>query len=197
MGRLARLFGRRADDGAPPPLPELHASGEEGWYDCAFAVERAWVTGDGDRALRAAATHGGERVALDVVVGREWTRVDFGPDVPVSGWRGVVRLRSAGPESDRFVAALDRLYGAGRAPGAMAPEVAFTGISLQGDPRALTVAPAKIKLFFEPDGEPDDEEYQARYAEAYLDVDLAARRLELNEKDEDYRGALVRALAGG
>ena len=79
----------------------------------------------------------------------------------------------------------------------MAPEVAFTGISLQGDPRALTVAPAKIKLFFEPDGEPDDEEYQARYAEAYLDVDLVARRLELNEKDEDYRGALVRALAGG
>lgn len=43
----------------------------------------------------------------------------------------------------------------------------------------------KIKLFFESDDE-------SRYAELYLNIDLPATRLELAERDPDYRGPIVR-----
>jgi hypothetical protein len=45
----------------------------------------------------------------------------------------------------------------------------------------------KIKLFFES----DDED---RYGELFTNVELAARRLEVREKDEGYRLPVVRAL---
>jgi len=69
----------------------------------------------------------------------------------------------------------------------MARETQFTGISLEGDPRDLAKGPVKIKLFFESGGQDD-------YAELFTNIELAARRLEVREKDEEYRKPVVRAL---
>ena len=69
----------------------------------------------------------------------------------------------------------------------MRAEAVFTGISLQGDPRNLGEGEVKIKLFYDSDSED-------RYAEFFTDIDLASRKLSLNEKDEDYRGPVVRAF---
>jgi len=69
----------------------------------------------------------------------------------------------------------------------MAIETLFTGISLEGDPRDLTSGRVGIKLFFE-SGE------QVDYAELYTNIELAARRLEVHEKDEAYRLPVVKAL---
>jgi hypothetical protein len=46
-----------------------------------------------------------------------------------------------------------------------------------------------MKLFLEPSGDND-------YAELYTNVALAARRLEVHEKDAGYRMPIVRALCG-
>jgi hypothetical protein len=54
----------------------------------------------------------------------------------------------------------------------------------------------KLKLFYEPAGA-TDEEYDEGYAEVYLNIDVAARKIELAEKDEEYRAPLVRALGAG
>ncbi len=89
--------------------------------------------------------------------------------------------------------ALGALYGVGADTAVMAPQVVFTAISLEGDPRALRRGPVKLKLFYEPEGATDDE-HDAQYAEVYLNIDLRGRRLELAEKDEEYRAPLVRAL---
>ena len=70
----------------------------------------------------------------------------------------------------------------------MRSETRFAGISLSGDPNRLDQGPIQIKLFFEPDD-------QARYAEAYANIDLQARNFEFAEKDVDYRAPLVRAFA--
>jgi hypothetical protein len=69
----------------------------------------------------------------------------------------------------------------------MAKEVRFTAIALEGDPRDLGKGPTRIKLFFEPEEEDG-------YAEVFTNVDLAARRLEVREKDPEYRLPLVKAL---
>lgn len=81
----------------------------------------------------------------------------------------------------------DELYGTKLTPKTMATETCFTGISLGGDPRDLTKGPVKIKLFFESEEEDD-------YAELYTNIELAAHRLEVHEKDEGYRLPVIRAL---
>jgi len=101
---------------------------------------------------------------------------------------GVITLESTGPDSDAFVTALDAIYGTRLAPAAMRHSIRCAAIALQGDPTALSDGITKIKIFFEPEDE-------SRYAEAYLDFDLANRRMHLNEKDPEYRAPLVRALS--
>ena len=63
----------------------------------------------------------------------------------------------------------------------------FAAIALAGHPPAVAGEPVKIKLFFEAD-------FDERYAEVYLNIDLTRSRVELHEKDPDYRRPLVRAL---
>jgi hypothetical protein len=58
---------------------------------------------------------------------------------------------------------------------------------LDGDPRLAREQDVRVKLFFFE----DDEE---RYAEAYLNIAGSGRRLEFNEKDEEYRHNIVLAL---
>jgi hypothetical protein len=189
---FSRLFGGR---GGESPLPELTSDSEEGWYDCVFAVEREERAPGGGRVLQAAALHAGERVALEAVLDADWKPVTLSEDPPIAGFRGEVWLRRPGVDGDALLRGLDALYDAGVGAGAMAAEVAFTAISLEGDPRAPDDGPVKLKLFYEPQGL-REEDYEDWYAEAYLNLDLAARRLWLAEKDEDYRAPLVRALAG-
>ena len=58
-----------------------------------------------------------------------------------------------------------------------------------GNPSDLDAGPTKIKLFFESEAED-------RYAEVFLNIDVRARSIELNEKDPDYRRPVVSALSG-
>jgi hypothetical protein len=102
-------------------------------------------------------------------------------------YRGTVTYRSTGPESDSFLQVLDELYGTKLSPKAMGGETRFAAISLEGDPRDLDKGPVKIKLFYEGAGQDD-------YAELYTNIELAARRLEVREKDEEYRLPVVKAL---
>ncbi len=66
----------------------------------------------------------------------------------------------------------------------------FTGITLAGDPRELSSVPVKIKLFVES----EDED---RYTELYTNIDVQGRRLEIKEKDPDYRDPVMRAIGIG
>ncbi len=70
----------------------------------------------------------------------------------------------------------------------MRAETVFSGFSLQGDPEDLAGGVTKIKLFFEPDSED-------RYAELYTDIDIAEGVLRINEKDPEYRTAIINALS--
>jgi hypothetical protein len=172
---------------SPPVLsapPEVTSESEEGFHDLIlFIVDHARLDG-GEHSLRAAGVHGRERLAIEVVLGNAWRQVSFGGGI--TGWQGKVTYRSIGRESDALLRVLDELYGTKLKPPAMARTISFSGISLGGDPRDLAKAPLHMKLFYEAAG--DD------YAELYTNIDIATRRLEIHEKDEGYRSAIVRAL---
>lgn len=168
-------------------LPEITAESEEGFVDLVFRVQDHRPLADGSQSLRAQGLHKGREVGFEVVLGPTWKKRNLGKDVPFQVGSGTVAYRSVGPESDAFLQVLDQLYGTKPKPRTMAAEAPFAGISLEGDPGELAGGPVKIKLFFEKGGED-------RYAEFFTNIDLAARRLELREKDEGYRRQVLQAL---
>jgi hypothetical protein len=201
MGIFSFLFGRRSKQPAPSlhpgalvqrskalaAPPEVTSEEEEGFHDLVFYIQQHRRLPDGSQSLHALAAHRMRQLGLEVVLGPTWQTGSLGKDLPLVTFRGFITYRSTGSDSDEFVQLLDELYGTKTCPTAMSRETKFTGISLEGDPRDLAKGPVKIKLFFEPD-EPDD------YAELYTNIDLAARRLEVREKDADYRLPVVKAL---
>jgi hypothetical protein len=178
MSILSRFFG----DSAPPePTLELSDGSEEGWANCAF--EAHWR----GHTVRARAKYNEAVVGFDVDWPRAWQPVDFGPDVPITGFRSRLTIRSCGSASDRFIAALADRYELTDGVAPMMPAVSCTGITLDGDPRLAREQDVLVKLFFFE----DDEE---RYSECYLNIVDSGRRLEIDEKDEDYRRFILAAL---
>jgi hypothetical protein len=167
--------------------PEITSASEEGFHDLILYIQEHKRPADGTQTLRSSGTHEGRQLGLEVILGATWKTGSLGKDVPLATYRGTVTYRSTGPESDAFLQVLDELYGTKLTPKAMATETRFTAISLGGDPRDLGKESVKIKLFFESSGQDD-------YAELYTNIELAAHKLEIREKDESYRSAVVRAL---
>lgn len=168
-------------------LPEVTSASEEGYHDLILSIQEHSRQSDGTQIIRAAGTHKGRHLGLEIILGSSWTAGSLGEGIPLVTYRGTLTYRSTGVEGDAFLQVLDELYGTKVNPKAMSKETQFTGISLEGDPRDLAKGPVKIKLFFESGG-PDD------YAELFTDIELTEHRLEVSEKDESYRLPLVRAL---
>ncbi len=166
--------------------PEILSESEEGCADLVLAiVANRSIPGPG-RCFDVHATHEGELVGLRVELSAEWRRGKIG-EIP--SFSGIVTYRSLGDLSDRFVSLLDRLYGTGLSPSRMSDAVSFTALTLGDDPGTMDSSVVHTKLFFER----DDEE---RYAELYTNVDLPRGVVQILEKDEGYRRAIIQALAG-
>lgn len=201
MGIFSFLLGGCSKQPTPPaqptaqiqpskPLtapPEVTSEEEEGFHDLVFFIQEHKRLPDGSQSIRGSGTHKGRPVGFEVVLGPSWKTGSLGKDIPLETFRGIVSYRSTGADSDAFVQVLDELYGAKVSPRAMGREIQFTGISLQGDPRDLNKGLVKIKLFFESDKQDD-------YAELFTNIELGTRRLEVHEKDVEYRSPVIRAL---
>jgi hypothetical protein len=170
-------------------FPEITADSEEGFVDLTFRIHGHKPLPDGSQSIRAAGVYKGRKLVYDVILGPTWKSGKLNTNVPIKISQGVVTYRRVGPESDAFLQVLDELYGSRLSPRAMAADTPFTAISLEGDPGDLASGPTKIKLFYETGGED-------RYAELFTNIDLAARKLEFHEKDQEYRKKVVQALQG-
>jgi hypothetical protein len=183
MGFWSSLFGRsRAADEPPAPIEITSSLEDDGFVDLTFALERRSA-----REFVAHGTHRGTAVAFSVELGRAWDSSDAGG---ITLMRGRAVLRSVGARSDAFVRALAGLYGIDEPGASMLAAVEVEAVALGGDPQRLDEGSVRLKLFFNSDGDASE----ALYAEAYLNLDLAAGRLDFNEKDHDYRRPLLGAL---
>ena len=168
--------------------PQIMAKAADGFVDLSFALEsRKQGPRVGERLVAIGADKD-RPVAFTIVIEPGWKDVKLaGLDIPTH--QGSIVIESLGEASDALVQAIDRLYATGIGAKTMQSATRFSGISLGGDPSRLDVGPAKIKLFFE-------SEVSGRYAELFLNIDVQAKSIELNEKDEDYRRPVVLALSG-
>ncbi len=166
--------------------PEVTAELDEGFQDLVFWLEEHEEQDNGTHRIRAAGTHKGKKVSFEILLSPKWTS---GMTSPITAHTGTVTYRTIGTDSDAFLSALDQLYETKLSPKTMTKEVEFNAVSLEGHPGELEKGPVKIKLFFEPEN-PDD------YLELYTNIDLQACRVEVREKDMEYRPAVIKALQG-
>lgn len=171
----------------PGSVPEIASATEEDFHDLVFNVEKVATAGDHSQEITAVGVHKGQPVRFQAVLSPTW---EEGHLADRATYRGMVTIRSLGTESDALVKVIDGLYRAKVNATTMARAVPFGAISLKGNPSRLAAGEVDIKLFFESKSE-------ARYAELYLNIDLPKNRVELREKDEEYRAPVVRALSLG
>lgn len=177
---------QKADPKAP--IPEITAELKKGeGIDLVFGFQQQDLAADGSRLFEAHGKHKGVDVGLIVALGAKWVTVTPDPKQQFAFHTGSVEYRTLGAQSDALLAALDELYGTKLGPLPMRAATKFAGASLQGDPDHLAGGELRLKLTFE-STEP------AAQAELYTNIDLAAHRLRICEKDESYRAAIIKAL---
>lgn len=172
--------------------PVLDQFSEEGFVDCVFRIVERSESVKSYR-LRLQATYSGEVVGMDVEVAKN---IQSGFDAEMNLKKenvyrqGVVFIRT-GPESDRLINALAKLYGVQDTKRQMRLEETFTAIALHQEPLQMEQQLVKIKIFGR-DGEPFDEQ---AYYESFLNLDLKEGIVFWNEKDPDYRKPLIQGLS--
>jgi hypothetical protein len=134
--------------------------------------------------LDVAGVYQGKTVAFRILILPTWTEKTD----PIPIYWGHAALLSSGASSDSLVEIIDSIYGTKLAAKKFKQQISVEAVCLQGDPTHLDSDPIKLKLFF-------DSGDDAKYAEIYLNIDLAQERASLNEKDPEYRKNIVRALS--
>jgi hypothetical protein len=182
--------GNRQPEHTPVPpaskLAEIASEPDEGFGgDLIFQLEDYKLLPDGSQSLRAAGLHKGQEVRFEVMLNPSWKKASIADKIPIE--TGTLTYRRVSPESDAFLRVLDEIYHTNLKSREMAAETKFTAASLQGDPGNLANGEVKLKLFYETG-------VDHQYAELYTNIDLAARKLEVREKDEGYRRQVIQAL---
>jgi hypothetical protein len=182
MGLLASIFG-----GAKSNAQQVRSVGEDGFVDLDFPLESHARNSSGGVTLRARGILDKRPVGFSIEIHAAWKESPLEGGGAIMYW-GKVTIRSIGPASDNFVAALARLYGFPVPGKGMLPAIDVEAVGLNSDPRRLETEPVHMKLFFNSDSSED------RYAEVFQNTNLPAKLLQFHEKDEGYRQPLVRAL---
>jgi hypothetical protein len=171
--------------------PILEQFSEEGFVDCVFKISDLVETSEFFN-FHISASSDATVVGMDVVVRKD---IQSGFDAEMNLVKnhvyreGVTFIRS-GIESDKLIARIASLYGLSHARGEMISKETFTAIALHQGQIDLRTEPIKIKIFGR-DGESFD---QDAYYESFFNVDLVNGFVNWNEKDQEYRKPLIRAL---
>lgn len=183
---------RRKIDCNQSGAPVLEQFSEEGFIDCVLRITDLRESED-YFSFHLAATSVGTLLGFDVAV-----RKDIKPGLDADlklirenvVYQGVQFLRS-GVESDALLARLSHLYGMDPVNPTMAAKETFTAIALHKDSFDIRAEPVKIKIF----GRDADPFIEENYYESFFNLDLAQGFVFWNEKDQDYRAALIRGLS--
>jgi hypothetical protein len=178
----------KSDDQGNPIISQYS---EEGFVDCVFKIVELDET-DATYRFRLIGSYKGEIVGMGVTVVKG---IQAGMDSKMNlindhvYRKGVVFSRT-GPESDRLIGALSSMYGAKGTTGQMVQMETFTAIALHQGAIDMTKEPIKLKIFGH-DGPTDREDH---YNESFFNLDLKNKLVFWNEKDQEYRKPLLRAL---
>jgi hypothetical protein len=175
---------------APDPegLTDIDVSEPGGFVDLRLTIRSVERTANGEMAIEAYGLDHGKIVGIGAGLPAEMVagKIDSGGS-RIEFVKGIT-LRSLGEASDGLMVTMAHLYHVSNAPQRARSSVIATAAILQRTPRSGPLANLQSKLFF-------NDSDEKRYAELYLNLDLATNTLELFEKDPDYRVDVIKALA--
>lgn len=172
--------------------PVLNQYSEEGFVDCVFRVAERNDTPT-HYVLKLRAVYKGEIVGFTAKIVRN---IQAGLDSNANLindhiYRNGVVFSRSGVESDRLISVLASLYDGKDARLKMKQQESFTAIALHQGEFDMKNQAVKLKLFGR-DAEPIDD---SKYNESFFNIDLKTGLVFWNEKDQEYRFPLIRALA--
>ena len=173
-------------------LPILDQFSEEGFIDCVFKITDL-EEGEDSYSFNLRASYSGTDVGLRAEVVRG-VQGGFDSDMSLVQehvCRNGVRIFRTGPESDALLSVLAGLYGFGDVALRMVEEETYTGIALHQGEVDMKSDPVKIKIF----GKDQDGDSADDYYETFFNLDLKNGFVFWNEKDQEYREPLIRALS--
>jgi hypothetical protein len=157
-----------------------------GFVDLTFSLSSIEKK-DSGFSLHISSAFGNQIAGFNVYIPDNAKKTGFGHGMIIS---------SAGMESDNFLKLLARFYHVNISSDAKfckADTIAFVDLKqMMKDKDAVNLLGHDLKLFFEREGK-TEEEYQ--YAEVYLNIDKGTGVVEFNEKDPEYREALIKFLS--
>jgi len=172
--------------------PILTQYSEEGFIDCVFRITDLVETGEIYR-FRMTASYEGETVGMEATVVKG---IQAGMDAEMALikehiYRQGVILSRTGPESDRLIRALFAMYGQKMNGFQMVQSESFTAIALHEGAIDMAKEPIRLKLF----GRDRPTDHEDDYYESFFNLDLKNKIVFWNEKDQEYRVPLLRALS--
>jgi hypothetical protein len=172
--------------------PLLDQFSEEGFIDCVFQIQNLHYE-PGCFTFHMTASFEGEPVGLDAQVVKE-IKAGFDENMELIDdhvYRDGVKLSRSGPESDKLISAITRLYNLDIPSTRMVDAECYTAIALHQGEIDIESQPVKLKLFGR-DRETDQED---DYNESFFNLDLKNGLVFWNEKDQEYRTSLVKSLS--
>lgn len=172
--------------------PVLAQYSKQGFVDCVFKIVDLVET-DTAYQFRMVASYDGHPAGIGVSVakGMQAGMDDEMELIKDHVYRNGVVFTRSGPESDRLIRALSTLYGKGARQVAMVRSESFTAIALHQGPLDMKQQAIKLKLF----GRDRPTDSEGDYYELFFNLVLKEGLVFLNEKDQEYRPALLRALS--
>jgi hypothetical protein len=177
-------------------IPEITCATnpEEGFQDILLAIRRVSLDSAGDCTLEAAGRFEGSIVGLEILIkaGMRPGIIQVGDEEeidPTAVHVDGILFRSIGKPTGELIRALSKLYEVPSKSPEARDVVAFVGIALDGDPRQIREQHIRLKLFHDP------WDKDCECCELFLHVDLPDRLIGIHEKDQEYRPAVIRALA--
>jgi hypothetical protein len=170
-------------------MQEIWQPNEEGWFDVDLDISSA--TAEANRlAVIARGTFEGSAVGVKVNFREDMRHGILGGQVDHSAFASDgIEFVSLGQESDQLLNALAKLYSLPAQKRRFTERLAVVTLALEENLLNFENNHVHFKVFFNPKGGPEE------YAELFVNLNLPARRLELHEKDAEYRRNVVAALS--
>jgi hypothetical protein len=161
---------------------------EDGFVDLTLSISKYEKQKNGIARFLIKNTLDGKRIGFVIELHPTWKAQKI-ENVDAYFYWGSAEILSTGEDSDAFLTVLSKLYGLPTTNLTFLTRVNAQVVGLANDPANIENQPIKMKFFLNSDG-PDE-----LYSEVFVNVDLKRRVLEFNEKDPEFRGALVKSLS--
>lgn len=174
--------------GAAKDYPDAVLGTEDGIVDLMLSISKYEKQKNGIARFLIQNTLHGTKIGFVIELQPTWKAQKI-ENADAHIYWGYAEFLSTGEESNAFLSVISKLYGLPTSKPTFANKLKAQVVGLANDPARIENEPIRMKFFLNSDG-PEE-----LYSEVFIKVDLKRKVLEFNEKEPEYRGALVKSLS--